>query len=822
MSQQQAEQSISLAAPQAALPHAPQHWNLRFQDAALENRFLTQMLLQERRGSRNIILVTLLAVLVLSVTDFRFMPSRVAWISLLVRIPLFVCCALCWARVCYSKKVTPWTQAMLAGVLLAANLTLNSPLWVGWLHQVYVPYQITLLVLLFSSFLGCLTWRYYTIVTLGTALSLAALEVCYQPDADIRNLHLTYILCATFFSLSVCYIREMKSRQQFLINVNFYEQSRHDPLTGLPNRRELDFFLPRILRQATREKVCITVAMIDVDHFKDYNDHYGHAAGDTVLVRVSEAISRQAEHPPDFVARYGGEEFVTIWFNPSLDGATLGEGLRRAVQAANIPHERSGHGMVSISVGVTSQYPTARTTAPALLSSADRALYRAKNSGRNCVRSDTIATLVAPQQQTGKNPAPRSWQDDERQNEPFFSPLPVTREDARRWNRIRGLYEYRRLALLVLMCMVSNTLLAFAHFSCLPPSLALILVLAQVIVLQPAKLIAYVLCEQTWAQKNTRFCAPPILLICAFALCYCFYSAFTQDIHFPYERAPFEFLMLLAFETYVLGGHSWKSAVATSATVSVLCIDIWAMYTDIDIIQVIEPFLVLNVLGALVSFKQDRSDIDAFLKGEKLEVLALQDALTGLANRQGLENYFRTLLPLLDQSERIVAVAMIDIDHFKDYNDHYGHTAGDAVLTAIGQELSEQRLRPYDFAARYGGEEFLLIWYHIREKDARTLGERVCQSIRDQNIPHEKSRHGRVTVSIGIAHGSISSDNSMQNLDRMIRRADTALYRAKATGRNRLVLQSEHLLPQGAQEPPADVVWPADAPNKNLPEAQAH
>ena len=144
------------------------------------------------------------------------------------------------------------------------------------------------------------------------------------------------------------------------------------------------------------------------------------------------------------------------------------------------------------------------------------------------------------------------------------------------------------------------------------------------------------------------------------------------------------------------------------------------------------------------------------------------------------------------------------------------------MLTAIGQELSEQRLRPYDFAARYGGEEFLLIWYHIREKDARTLGERVCQSIRDLNIPHEKSRHGRVTVSIGIAHGSISSDNSMQNLDRMIRRADTALYRAKSTGRNRLVLQSEHLLPQGAQEPPADVVWPADTPNKNLPEAQAH
>ncbi|MBR4877491.1 MAG: hypothetical protein IKU14_07255, partial [Rhodocyclaceae bacterium] len=162
MSLPQAELPLSSAVPKTATPHTPQHWSLLFQDAALEKRFLTQMLLQERSGSRGIILVALLAVLVLSVTDFRFMPAKVAWISLLIRIPLFVCCALCWARVCYSEKVTPWTQPMLAGVLLAANLTLNSPLWVGWLHQVYVPYQITLLVLLFSSFLGCLTWRYYT------------------------------------------------------------------------------------------------------------------------------------------------------------------------------------------------------------------------------------------------------------------------------------------------------------------------------------------------------------------------------------------------------------------------------------------------------------------------------------------------------------------------------------------------------------------------------------------------------------------------------------------------------------------------------------
>ena len=807
MSQQQAQTPPSFESRKALTPNAPLRWNLCFLDAVLETRFITQMLLQERTSARNNILAVLLAVLLLSVADFYIMPAQAAWTAIFVRVPLFVCCGIGWTRVCFTGKVTRWTQPLLAAFLLGANLALVSPLWVGWLHQVYVPYQIVLLVLLFSCFLGCLTWRYCTLATLGTALALVAMEWRYQGDADVRNLHLAYILCTTFFSLCARYIREKQSRQWFLISLNFYEQSRHDPLTGLPNRRDLDFFLPRILRQAAREKVSLTAAMIDVDYFKDYNDHYGHAAGDMVLTRVAEAIAKQAEHPPDFVARYGGEEFAAIWFNPTQDATTLGEGLRRAVQATNIVHERSGHGTVSISVGITSQYPTARTTPPALLASADRALYRAKNAGRNCVKADNIASLLAPLA-TDEQPAPGSEAagegERERQNEPFFNLIPVTREDARRWSRIRGLHEWHRLSLLVLACAVTSFFLLLAHHFYLPAALASLVVLMQLAIVLPAKAAAFFLCYLPWAQRNTRYCVPATLLLCGGAFCYAFYSAFSQHLDFPHERAPFEIMLFIAFEAYIIGGHSWKSVTVTGVTLSLLCIGIWVAYTDIAPLQLVLPFLILNALGAFVSFTHDRSDIDAFLKSEKLEVLALQDALTGLANRQGLENYFRTLLPLLDSSERIVAVAMVDIDHFKAYNDYYGHAQGDAVLTAIGQELSEQRLRPYDFAARYGGEEFLLIWYHIREKDARVLGERVCQGVRELNIPHEKSRPGRVTVSIGIAHGTISADNSMKNLDRMIRRADTALYRAKATGRNRLVLQSESLLPQGLQEPGAD------------------
>ena len=808
MSQQQAAQSPpSSNFPRTAAPRTPQHRSLRFQDAALESRFITQIMLQDRTGSRNILITTLLAVLLFSVTDFRLMPSEVAWTSLLLRIPLFSICAFGWTSAIYQKEVTRWSQPALMCFALGASLALISPLWIGWLYQIYIPYQILLLVPMLSCFIGCLAWRYCTVVTFGSALALALLEVCYQPDANVRNLHLAYILCAAFFSFCAGYIRERQLRQHFLVGINFLEQSRRDPLTGLPNRRELDFFLPRILRQAARERVAIAVAMIDVDHFKDYNDHYGHAAGDRVLSAVGEAISSHAQYPPDFVARYGGEEFAAIWFNPTHDGTTLGEGLRRAVQETNIVHERSGRGMVSISVGVTSQYPTARTKAPALLAGADRALYRAKNSGRNCVKIDSIAALLATQSAHGMPPDEAARTADKEIG--FLSLIPATADDRKRWNRIRGLYEWRALRQISIANVFVHFLLALVNFFNLTPSVSHVTIMMQAIIVVPTLLIGCYLCPQPWAQKHARLIVPAVVIICGSAFCYSFYSAFSHGIDIPFEKVPYEIMLLTIFQVYVIGGQSWRSAALTAWLLTFMCIIIWAVYTSIDLVGLAGPFVTLNILGAFVAMSQDRRGMDTFLKSEKLENIASQDTLTGLANRQGLENYFRTLLPLLDQSERIVAVAMVDIDHFKDYNDHYGHAAGDAVLTAIGQELAEQRLRPYDFAARYGGEEFLLIWYHIREKDARTLGERVCQGVRDLNIPHEKSRHGRVTVSIGIAHGTISADNSMKNLDRMIRRADTALYRAKATGRNRLVLQSEHLLPQGAQEPPADALWHA-------------
>jgi diguanylate cyclase (GGDEF)-like protein len=164
-------------------------------------------------------------------------------------------------------------------------------------------------------------------------------------------------------------------------NRRLEEMSRTDPLTGLPNRREHD----RALDYAWRQGRPVAVAMIDVDHFKLYNDHYGHPAGDEVLRRLASAL-RDGLGATDLVARYGGEEFTLV-----LPGATeatartAGERALRACFDLGLEHVGNPPGRITVSVGVACLNPSASAGPAALLQAADEQLYRAKLSGRNRV-----------------------------------------------------------------------------------------------------------------------------------------------------------------------------------------------------------------------------------------------------------------------------------------------------------------------------------------------------------------------------------------------------------------------------------------------------
>jgi diguanylate cyclase (GGDEF)-like protein len=164
-----------------------------------------------------------------------------------------------------------------------------------------------------------------------------------------------------------------------------------DGLTGLANRRQFDVTLGNEFNRATRSGSTLAFIMIDVDCFKQYNDLYGHAAGDDCLRAVSKTIRMVTpKRPGDLAARYGGEEIGILLPNTDAEGArAVAERVRRAVADMQFPHASSPHGIVTISAGVAAMAPHRGGDTPAMLvEMADRALYAAKSAGRNRVASD--------------------------------------------------------------------------------------------------------------------------------------------------------------------------------------------------------------------------------------------------------------------------------------------------------------------------------------------------------------------------------------------------------------------------------------------------
>ncbi len=160
-----------------------------------------------------------------------------------------------------------------------------------------------------------------------------------------------------------------------------------DELTGLGNRRLVNKVLRDEINRARRANSSVAVILMDVDFFKDYNDHYGHPAGDTVLKRLADLMERATARAGEVVGRYGGEEFILV-----LPGATIHSALRTAerlkelVIAEAIPHEKSAiGGIITVSQGVVSVMPDAELTPTDLVKLADKALYRSKHKGRNTI-----------------------------------------------------------------------------------------------------------------------------------------------------------------------------------------------------------------------------------------------------------------------------------------------------------------------------------------------------------------------------------------------------------------------------------------------------
>jgi diguanylate cyclase (GGDEF)-like protein/PAS domain S-box-containing protein len=183
----------------------------------------------------------------------------------------------------------------------------------------------------------------------------------------------------------------------------------------------------------------------------------------------------------------------------------------------------------------------------------------------------------------------------------------------------------------------------------------------------------------------------------------------------------------------------------------------------------------------------------------RLAVLAVMDGLTELVNRRTFDERLLEEWARARRECTPLSLLMIDVDHFKAFNDQYGHPAGDACLRAVAAVLDAQARRPADMTARYGGEEFVVLMPNTDEAGCKWVGERIRQAIRELGIHHASNFPARrVTASLGGATLMPDADASLKS-SALVEAADLALYAAKHSGRDRLIMSEPKLTRLGAE-----------------------
>lgn len=228
-------------------------------------------------------------------------------------------------------------------------------------------------------------------------------------------------LVSTLFTILICtwlaWVFAKHNKQLLELN---RDQANTDYLTGLANRRSMEDSLYKEISRVRRNCGWLSLIIIDVDHFKKYNDCNGHKGGDECLIRLANVIANTVNRPIDIASRYGGEEFVIVL--PETNGAgaqKVAENIRRKVEQLSIPYEADSEDVVTLTLGVVSAYGKEAENGNSLIKLADTALYLGKKKGRNCVQ---VADLEA----SSECAAPRSGSDEKEltaSNKHFGVPL---------------------------------------------------------------------------------------------------------------------------------------------------------------------------------------------------------------------------------------------------------------------------------------------------------------------------------------------------------------------------------------------------------------
>lgn len=260
-----------------------------------------------------------------------------------------------------------------------------------FLNVILFSTAILLLSLILSFFLS--KWIAKPLIELGewaTKLGRGEWDEAKHRDSPIAEVE-SLSKALQFMAQSVKYHTDNLEKEVAIrtadlerLNTELAKLSNTDGLSGLANRRYFDEILKQEISRARRYKESLALIMLDIDHFKKYNDLYGHQAGDDCIIRVANVLKSNVRRPSDLAARYGGEEFVVIASHcDAEDASALTEILRQKIEQLALPHELSEMGIVSASFGVAVVIPDEHCTSELLIGIADKALYKAKEHGRN-------------------------------------------------------------------------------------------------------------------------------------------------------------------------------------------------------------------------------------------------------------------------------------------------------------------------------------------------------------------------------------------------------------------------------------------------------
>ena len=384
-----------------AVAHAPHTGFLRLRfPKELEAEYRLSRRDTDRRWARMSLLVALSTVLGFAVIDHWVLPGPRIAHSDLVRFSLHLPMVLTMLVLTGEKYFDRWYQvciqiaAPLFGLGTVIMATQASP------EQLPLISARLVLAAFFFYFMLTLTLAaaLRTNAILMGAYAIGALAGAIAPH--VATYQLWTLFCANLIGACGCYALERANRMAFLDRRRLAEVAMHDGLTGLLNRAALEDQVRKLYQQAARDRVAVSVVLIDIDHFKAYNDHYGHQAGDQCLRDVAAAVRRAAHRRPlDLVARYGGEELIAVLFGADRGHAeSTARAVLESVRELRIPHLGSlTRPYLTASVGAATLNPGSEYSHDLAVQMADRALYAAKEYGRDSWAYFDADAAIPPQ-----------------------------------------------------------------------------------------------------------------------------------------------------------------------------------------------------------------------------------------------------------------------------------------------------------------------------------------------------------------------------------------------------------------------------------------